>query len=261
MDLTDLRTEIDRIDDALHDLIMRRAAVVQQVAARKTGPTRLRPGREATILRRLLARHSGALPPVTITRIWRELLAGALAVQGDFVVAIGGVALDLAQAAREQFGALVRLHAYVQPDAALDAVRAGQASIAVLPLPASENPWWPSLLANPRLHVVARLPFWAARPDGAPLLQAFAVSAAPPDPSGDDRTLLAFRSPPPNLPAMLHASGLDAYPLTLHDELALADVAGFLTDADPRVAALSAASAAPSVLGAYACPISTGSPP
>jgi chorismate mutase len=59
--LTALRAELDGIDDALHDLLMRRAGVVERVArAGKRGA--LRPGREAVIIRRLLGRHHGGLP-------------------------------------------------------------------------------------------------------------------------------------------------------------------------------------------------------
>src|SRR3978361_2219874 len=71
-----LRAELDRIDNTIHDLLMRRAEVVEHVA-RSGKPAALRPGREASILRRLVGRHQGALPAVSVTRIWRELLAGA----------------------------------------------------------------------------------------------------------------------------------------------------------------------------------------
>ena len=67
--LGDVRAELDRIDDALHDLLMERAAVVGRLAeGRLKGPAVLRPGREAAILRRLLARHRGALPPAAVVR-------------------------------------------------------------------------------------------------------------------------------------------------------------------------------------------------
>jgi chorismate mutase len=192
LDLSDLRAELDRIDDALHDLIMRRAAIVCQVAARKAqAGTRgnLRPGREAAILRRLLARHAGDLPPAAVVRVWRELLAGALALQGPFTAA---VTPGLEPVAREQFGALTHVQICTNPAGSLAAVRRGDASLAVLPLPQADEPepWWQMLGAGPRLYVVARLPFWAPRPSGSCLTQAFAVAAMPADPSGDDRSLI-----------------------------------------------------------------------
>jgi chorismate mutase/prephenate dehydratase len=71
-DLPALRAELDRLDDAVHDLLMRRAEVVQQVGALGVkGAVPLRPGREASIVRRLLARHRGAFPAAGIVRLWR----------------------------------------------------------------------------------------------------------------------------------------------------------------------------------------------
>ncbi len=70
-----LRAELDRIDDAIQDLLIRRAGVVEHVA-RSGKPAAFRPGREASIIRRLLHRHQGSLPSVALVRIWRELLAG-----------------------------------------------------------------------------------------------------------------------------------------------------------------------------------------
>ena len=59
--LAALRAEIDRMDDALHDLLMRRAEVVAQVGAlHAKGRVPLRPGREASIVRRLLAGTTAA---------------------------------------------------------------------------------------------------------------------------------------------------------------------------------------------------------
>ena len=61
--LEELRREIDEIDDAIHDLLMRRAQVVEQVGIAKRPDNQIvRPGREAVILRRLAARHTGSFP-------------------------------------------------------------------------------------------------------------------------------------------------------------------------------------------------------
>src|SRR3954451_19600253 len=88
--LAALRGEIDRLDDQLHDLVMRRAEVVASLAASrvKGGASPLRPGREAMILRRLLRRHHGDLPPGALVQLWREILASSSAMQGGFSVAV-----------------------------------------------------------------------------------------------------------------------------------------------------------------------------
>src|SRR5215469_14272738 len=90
--LKGLREEIDRIDDGLHDLLMRRAEVSHAIAKVKqpvAGPNgspipALRPAREAAILRRILARHKGDLPPRVLARVWREIIAASLRVQNKF---------------------------------------------------------------------------------------------------------------------------------------------------------------------------------
>lgn len=252
--LATLRADLDQIDDALHDLLMRRAAIVQHVAASKAAagePGHIRPGREAAILRRLLAHHHGALPATTILRIWREILAGSLAVQGDFSIA---TTPGLAPIAREQFGALTPLHLTENPSDTLDHVRIGAATLAVLPWPDQpHNPWWPALLpdAAPRLHVIARLPFWRPRPPGAPTEEALVIAPAPPDASGKDRSLIAL---PASNAALLAARGLTSaavLPTSLNGvPWIIADLDGQIDGSDPRLSGLSA-----HVLGAYACPI------
>ena len=78
--LDDLRREIDEIDDEMHDLLMRRTTVVDAIGALKKsdGVPAIRPGREATILRRLITRHEGKFPRALVVRIWREILSGKI---------------------------------------------------------------------------------------------------------------------------------------------------------------------------------------
>ena len=40
------------------------------------------------------------------------------------------------------------------------------------------------------MHVVARLPFWAPRPEARPTVQALVIATTAPDPSERDRSLL-----------------------------------------------------------------------
>src|SRR5690242_198155 len=135
-DLAALRSELDRIDNAMHELLMQRARVVEQVA--KAGKrSAYRPGREASIIRRLLARHSGSLPPHTLVRLWRELLAGTTAMQGAFTIAVcePDSSARYTQAAREHFGGLTPLHAFGSPSQTMAEVSRGAAAVGVLPMP------------------------------------------------------------------------------------------------------------------------------
>lgn len=270
--LAQLRAELDRIDDALHDQLMRRATVVERVArAGKRGA--YRPGREAAIIRRLLARHSGALPPQTIVRIWRELLAGTTAMQGAFNVTVcqTAAASGYIQLAREHFGALTPVHAYGSPAQAMAEVSRGAASVAVLPLPSQtdtvRDAWWTAMLQNeqPRTYIVACLPFWAPRPEGLPATQALVLATTEPDPSGRDRSLLGLELDTgisrAGLATALTKAGLAPGSIILRrDDVAqaLVEIDGFVADDDPRLARLDASLRRPLVLGVYAVPIDGG---
>lgn len=271
--LAEVRAELDRIDTTLHDLLMQRAGIVAQgITAAKTGLA-LRPGREAQIIRRLLARHQGPLPPHTMVRLWRELMAGTTALQGRYVIAVCDTdpQAGFTQCAREHFGALTPLRIHSSPAQAIREVSAGTASVAVLPLPseteAPREAWWTALMQKdePRIHVIARLPFWAKRPDGAPRVQALVVAASAPDPSEHDRSLIAVELAADisraRLTSLLTAADLAPGSVVLRRDpgaqsaLAVVDVAGLLHDDDPRLRALDPALRRPVVLGAYAVPV------
>jgi chorismate mutase len=268
--LAALRGELDQLDDALHDLLMQRARVVEQVA-RSGKPSAYRPGREASIIRRLLRRHTGALPPQTLVRVWRELLAGTTAMQGPFSVAVfepdGGAAFT--QTAREHFGVLTPLHVHRSAAQTMAEVSRRTASVAVLPLPSDTDAspaWWTALLPQEgtRTCVIGRLPFWAPRPPGTPTAEALVVAATEPDPSGHDRSLLGLELDPDvsraRLGSALAAAGIAARATIVRRDPgarvahALVELDGFLTDADPRLARLGALLRRPVVLGAYAIP-------
>ena len=267
-DLPQLRAELDRIDDALHDLILDRSAIVGQIAALGVkGPVPLRPGREAAIIRRLLARHSGALPASGILRIWRELINAMTQQQRPMLITVAEAEAgpSYIAAAREHFGPLTPLRLRRTPAQAVGEVSGGAASAAVLPVPSEGESqgaaWWTALLHrdDPRIHVVARLPFWAPRPEGAPDAQAMVVCATAPDPSGHDRSLLGLELAPEvsraRLGALVAAAGFQAGTTILRrnefSTQALVDVDGFVQDGDPRLAALQALRP-PVVVGAYA---------
>ncbi len=224
-----LRAEIDALDDAMHDLLMRRAAVVARLAesrAKGQGPA-LRPGREAAILRRLLGRHAGPLPRAALVRVWRELLSATTAMQGGFAVAAALPSAAQAAALREHLGAAPTILPASSAAEALEALRRGSAGLAALPDPFDEA-WWVDLA--PDLHVTALLPVF-----GPAEARAVLVAPTQPDASGADRSLVLASSPPEGALRTSRAGGL-----------VLAELAGFLSPAElPQGARL---------LGAYAVP-------
>lgn len=273
--LAELRAELDRIDDAIHDLLQRRAEVVEKVASQGgKGRVPIRPGREANIVRRLLARHDSKLPKRLLVRWWRELFAATTSMQGSYVVAVCETEAGSphVQAAREHFGALTPLRAHRSPAQAIAEVSAGSAICAVLPLPAEgeQTGWWTALLHRhsssrdePRIHVIARLPFWAPRPEGAPQVQALVVAAVAPDASGRDRSLIGLEltseSSRARLTAALTAADLPPLSTILRRDpaatTALVEVEGLVAEDDPRLARLGEVARRPVVLGAYAVPV------
>lgn len=186
--LNEVRAELDALDDELHRVLMRRAAVVHRLreSGAKPAGTTLRPGREAAILRRLLAAHAGPMPAAALVRIWREILAASIGLQGGFTVALPQDAA-LARLAAEHFGQATPLRPHASPGGALESVTSGEAAIAVMPWPreGDAEAWWPRLDAQ-RLHVIARLPFLSER---EPPLEAAVLALYPADASGDDAAL------------------------------------------------------------------------
>lgn len=249
--LDDLRRRIDQIDDQLHDLIMQRAEIVEAVAgAKKRGKVPIvRPGREALILRRLVERHRGRFPRAVLVRMWRELVSGTIAMQGDFVVAVCELpgAPGYWDLARDHYGSHTPMVAFRSAGDVLAAVAEGRAGAGVLPMPADGErvPWWPLLAASsagsPR--VMARLPFAgrgnARGEDG----DALVIGHAEPDPTGADRSLLVFEAhrelSRAGLIAALKGAGLTVTFFTSHEPQGdtawnLVEIDDLVTSEDPR---------------------------
>jgi chorismate mutase/prephenate dehydratase len=200
-DLETLRRRIDEIDDRLQDLLIERMEIVSRVADSKQrggGVAPHQPAREAEILRRLVARNSGALPAASLVRIWRELLAATTRMQGAFTIAVyvpqaGPGFWDIA---RDHYGSLAPMLTFGSATQVIRAVSEGRATVGVLPMPQEEeaDPWWRHLLSGrgeAAPHVISRLPFGGrgnARSDGG---AALAIGRGATLPTGSDRTLIA----------------------------------------------------------------------
>lgn len=208
--LDDLRRAIDRIDDSILDLLNERAALGARIAAAKRasddagsyGGVVLRPGREMEILRRLLRRATGLFPKAVIIRMWREMFAALISLQGPMSMAVymparGAGYLELA---RDTYGSLTPATPWQTTAPVVRAVAEGEVSVGVLPLPRFEesNPWWPMLFfetANtPR--IISRLPLCGPGPGRGDGVEAFAIGRMPVEPTGHDRSLVAIETTP-----------------------------------------------------------------
>ncbi len=271
-ELAALRREIDAVDDRLHDMLMQRAQLVQRVQAAKAAGNNLflRPGREAQILRRLLRRHQGSLQPLSLARIWRELLTGLYHLQGGISVAVHGGANAIAvwDAARGHFGAATPMVGHDEAQSVLGTVSGSQSTVGVVPPPeeGETDPWWPHLRGEapgtPR--VVARIPLVGGEDRRG---DAYVLAAIPPEPSGEDVTLLVATVKPDlvsrqRVVDLLAGAGLAGTPLagamTGGNQAVLVEVPGFVAPDDARLSDFARdsieAGGSVVVIGAYALP-------
>jgi chorismate mutase len=276
-DLEGLRRRIDEIDDRLLDLLTERVEIVASVAASKRDAGGLaphQPAREAEIIRRLVARNRGPFPPPTLVRMWRELLAATVKMQGAFTIAVYAPPEQPGfwDIARDHYGSHTTMLSFRSTGQVIRAVTEGQAAIGVLPMPHEEepDPWWRHLLSAHEAapHVIARLPFGArgnARSDGA---DALAIGLGASAPGSRDRSLFATENAPDisrgRMVSMLSAVGLQCTFMASceHAESAntLIEIEGFVPVGDPRIERFRG-QLGPSLyrllrLGGYAVPLS-----
>ncbi len=196
--LAELRDEIDAIDAEMHRLLLARASVIDSLIKTKgTGRpgAAFRPGREADMMRRFVARHSGTLPLTTVEHIWREIISTFTHMQAPF-----GVAIDLSiepdrmrDLARFYFGFSVDLIPLKGPAAVIDRVaEANDLGLIVRDQPASAGAWWRKLVGDASPRIMAILPHIGAtkRPADLP---AFVISPPLADPTAPDIRIYAMR--------------------------------------------------------------------
>jgi chorismate mutase len=234
-----VRARIDAIDQELLRLLDERASMPAQVAAAKAAEAggapgfALRPAREAQMIRRFLGRDPAEASASLVVRVWRELIGDSLSRQGPFqIVAWGGRSpARIAELARLRFGAAPPLRFASTPEEAMQASRA-EGTVAVVALETG-NAWWARLLAEPSLRVVACLPCLSA---WGPL-DALAVAALDPEPSGFDQTLFASDAAADAVIEALSTAGLAADLLRQAGAMKLFSLAGFVQAEDPRLEA------------------------
>src|SRR5690606_29821635 len=164
--LAELRDRIDTIDQEMHRLLIERGAVIDALIRTK-GTARpgaaFRPGREATMMRRFVARHKGALPLATVEHIWREIITTFTHMQAPFDVAVDTSFAPEAMRdlARFVFGFSVALQPAASPAAVIAAV-AGANSLGLIARDA-EGAWWRGLVGEGAPRIMALLPFMEAR--------------------------------------------------------------------------------------------------
>lgn len=199
--LDDVRREIDEIDTQLHDLIMRRARIVEEVRELKHDDrVKIRPAREAEIAYRLCARHRGNFPKRELMRMWREMIVATLRFEGPFSVAVKRDESfpGLWDLARDQYGSFTPMQHLPTSRSVVDAVRRQQATVGVLPWPAGDDddPWWRYMVseADDTPKVIARLPFVPGSNAMGGEPDAVVISPVNQERTGRDRSFIAVEA-------------------------------------------------------------------
>ena len=257
--LARLRERIDAVDAEMHRLLIERASVIDElILTKRTGrpAAAFRPGREADMMRRLVARHKGSLPLFTVEHIWREIIATFTHMQASFDVAVDTSVEPerMRDLARFVFGFSVVLNSVASPAAAVAAVGAGN-SLGLIARAAS-GPWWRGLVGERAPKIMAMLPFIAAEQRPADL-PAFVVSppladSAPFDIAAWALTVPTGFSPPADLGVVLAHAGNEVL-FAAPRALAPADLA-------QRLAADGFSISAPPPVGGFARGIAVGLP-
>jgi len=185
--LADLRREIDRIDAAMHALLMERGEIIDTlISVKKTQETgsAFRPAREAEMMRRLVERHHGSLPIDTVEGIWRVIISTFTYVQAPFAVHADLSAGDAAMrdTARFHFGFTASFVPHMGAASVVEAVTESKGDLGLVPAfaIAGAGPWWAALEFASAPKIIARLPF-VERADHPAALPVFVISRAAAD--------------------------------------------------------------------------------
>ena len=180
--LASLRAEIDRIDEAMHQLLIERGEIIESLievkGTQETGAA-FRPAREAEMMRRLVERHRGILPLDTAESIWRVIISTFTYVQANYAVHADMAAGDafMRDSARFHFGFTTPLVPHMSATAVISAVASSRGDLGLVPAVtvAGSGAWWNALEPEGAPKIIARLPF-VEREDHPASLPLFVVS-------------------------------------------------------------------------------------
>ena len=187
LSLADLRTEIDRIDTAMHGLLMERGEIIDRLIKVKhtaESGSAFRPAREADMMRRLVERHHGILPLDTAESIWRVIIATFTYVQAPFRVHADLSAGDAAMRDSERFhfGFTVPFVTHIGASGVVAAVARSQGDLGLVPAIAiaGSGAWWTDARRQRAEDHRAACRSWSA-PIIRPALPVFAIARPHPD--------------------------------------------------------------------------------
>lgn len=228
--LDEIRQKIDALDTRLHDTLVERAELVLKIGEekRKNNIEVVQPAREARMIRRLLAKENGVLPEMAVVRIWRELVGAVSLLQTGLkvVVAESEEHPEYWDLAKDYFGSCLPMSRAASSLSALNAVRDGRATFAVVSYPhdgpdsEEEKPWWECLDVGTtgQMSISVRLPHGDDPNNLNPDYRALVVAKTGFDSSDDDNSFIYIECDPSisrgKLISMFEENGVKAISLS-----------------------------------------------
>ncbi len=178
--LASLRAEIDQIDEAMHELLIKRGETIDRLIAVKQtqeSGSAFRPLREADMMRRLVQRHRGILPLDTAESIWRVIISTFTYVQAPFSVHAHMTESSAAMrdSARFHFGFTVPFVPHMSAAGVVAAVSESRGDLGLVSAEGGGGAWWTALEFDSAPKIIARLPF-VDREDHPAGLPVFVIS-------------------------------------------------------------------------------------
>jgi chorismate mutase-like protein len=157
--LQNIRNKIDSIDNKIHDLLIERAAIVEQVVEekKKSNETNLvvyRPSREHEILVRIIQRHKGNLPEKSLINIWRNLISSYINMQAELTLNFSST---LDKIVNNHFGGDIKKEKTTTAIEAMKKLNENKVNITVLPYPNTNNDWWAKFQSFENIFVIGSI--------------------------------------------------------------------------------------------------------
>jgi chorismate mutase len=253
--LEDARQEIDDIDLQILSLLEQRfnaSRLIRHIKAREPGNgtvSPVRPARESAILRRLLERASGSVPPAVVVQIWRRIISASTLLQAPAVVRCPQALFadpEMRSQMRDHFGT-IPVSAVPDEESAVRAVRDRPAEVAVVPI----GGYWVQPFLDRLGGDAAVIGVLPSLSDGSPPTAAV-IGHAPAERTGADETLVATsgRLPRDFVPAPL-------WDVQSEDGHRLTSLPGFLSESEHPLIGLRRSNdlLALTVVGRYPSPL------
>ncbi len=253
-----LRDKIDSIDDGLITLLAERAAYVKEVGMIKARESKdrniIRPGREATMLRKIVTKAKGIFPQEGIAMIWRLIIAASITLEEKISLSVYSPENDMRSAeykgmVREYFGPFTPVKSRKRIREILDDIRANKETIGAIPFFNRRfgEKWFADFFESGGCKAFAILPFINFDPKKPLLL----VGKVTPENTGSDISLFVVageKLSKTTLSKMLSAAGFAEQNCRTHSSekslkkpFNLIEIFNFVDADDKRIAKLKTA--------------------